>query len=507
MKTRTVPHIVVVGAGIGGLTAACLLLKAGFSVTLLEAHVYPGGSAGTFYHQGYRFDAGATLAGGFGEDAPHARLGQMLGIEWPVQPTNPAWVTLIEGRPIFQWAERERWREEVERNFPESRTFWRMQEWLAERAWQVSARDFPFPPQSLREYGRLAAALRPTTLLAAPFGLLTVGHLLPRRPARRLKVFVDAQLLISAQTTSQFANALYGSAALDLPRRGVHHVRGGIGQLAKTLADWFTHNGGTLHYRQQVDRIEVRTDQRLLVQTRKGLQLEADGVVANLTPWGLAETLAENAPQRLRQEIQSRPKGWGAFTLYLGLDRAYLKDLPADHFQVIVDASRPLGEGNSVFISLSPEDDPLRAPPGMRAATLSTHTRVEDWWLDNRSAYEEKRQAYTEKMLAAAEIALPGVRQGVRLCLPGTPRTFAFYTRRPLGMVGGFPQTSLLSARGSWTGIPNLWLVGDSVFPGQSTAGVTLGAMQAVRRVMDYYLAQREAGRILLVQRDISHST
>src|SRR4051794_12907025 len=58
-------RIIVIGAGIGGLTAAALLAHDGFDVTVLEAHVYPGGCAGTFFHKGYRFDAGATLAGGF----------------------------------------------------------------------------------------------------------------------------------------------------------------------------------------------------------------------------------------------------------------------------------------------------------------------------------------------------------------------------------------------------------------------------------------------------------
>ena len=46
-------QVVVIGAGVGGLTAACLLLKAGFPVTVLEAHVYAGGSAGTFFHKGH----------------------------------------------------------------------------------------------------------------------------------------------------------------------------------------------------------------------------------------------------------------------------------------------------------------------------------------------------------------------------------------------------------------------------------------------------------------------
>ncbi|MCA9968223.1 MAG: hypothetical protein KC423_28450, partial [Anaerolineales bacterium] len=77
-----------------------------------------------------------------------------------------------------------------------------------------------------------------------------------------------------------------------------------------------------------------------------------------------------------------------------------------------------------------------------------------------------------------------GLSQAAVLCKPGTPVTFQFYTRRPGGMVGGFAQTSLFNGRGPSTGIPNLWLVGDSVFPGQSTAAVTLGGMRVATAVL-----------------------
>jgi phytoene dehydrogenase-like protein len=303
------------------------------------------------------------------------------------------------------------------------------------------------------------------------------------------RAFLDAQLIISAQTTADRAGALYGSAALDLPRRGVNHVRGGIGALAQTLVDWLRANGGEVLYRQRVERIEIgRAGQANVVHTTRGLRLAADVVLANVTPWALADLLGPDAPAGLRRDVAELPPTWGAFTLYLGLDAAALPPGLPDHHQVIVDAARPLGEGNSVFFSLSPADDAARAPAGMRAATLSTHTAVAPWWQlrhgPDEVAYETRRNAYAERLLAAAERAVPGLRAAVRLCLPGTPVTFQYYTRRPLGMVGGFAQGSLFAARGPYTGVPGVWLVGDSIFPGQSTAGVTLGAMRVAAEVV-----------------------
>lgn len=484
---RTLPHTVVIGAGVGGLTAAALLLRAGHRVTILEAHIYPGGSAGTFYHQKFHFDAGATLAGGFAAGGPHARVAELLGLEWPIRPVDPAWVVhLPDGRLISQWAGRSEWQEERRRQFPGTEPFWEIQERLAGLAWEISSRPFPWPPRNLQDLAMLTRSLRPKTLQSFPYLTRTIGDFLMSDDPM-FRVFLDGQLLISAQTTAGQAGALYGSAALDLPRRGVNHVRGGIGAIAATLAQWLCANGGEIHYRQRVERIEVRNGRASAIHTQKGLHLEADYVLANVTPLALLDLLGSAAPVALQAEIAHRRPTWGAFTLYLGLDGARLSEGLADHHQIIVDPSRPLGEGNSVFLSLSDANDPGRAPPGMRAATLSTHTAVAEWWRlrqePDESAYRERRDEYVKRLLAAAESAIPGLGQAVRLCLPGTPVTFAHYTGRPLGMVGGFAQTSLFAARGPQTGIANLWQVGDSIFPGQSTAGVTLGAMRVSAEV------------------------
>jgi phytoene dehydrogenase-like protein len=97
--------------------------------------------------------------------------------------------------------------------------------------------------------------------------------------------------------------------------------------------------------------------------------------------------------------------------------------------------------------------------------------------------YDRRKQAYADRMLRAAERAIPGLRDAAELVMPGTPVTFKRFTRREWGWVGGFPQTSLTRA---WSPrlAPGLWMVGDSIFPGQSTAAVAMGGLRVAHAVL-----------------------
>lgn len=494
-------RVVVIGAGVGGLTAAALLAKDGFNVTVLEAHVYPGGCAGTFFHKGYRFDAGATVAGGFQPGGPHHIAGELLNIEWPITRVDPSWTIQLPDRTITRWGDPDKWKSERAEKLPTLRNFWGIQERAAQSAWNFAARRPEWPPTSIGDLVRLATKIRPDLIPVAPLALMSMGRWLDLSGVRDIqaRTFIDSQLLISAQTTAPHANALYGTIAIDLPRAGTYHVHGGIGNLARTLADAVTRDGGTVRYRQAVTSLTPRPDGTFRLETNKGEVYEADIVLGNLTPWALRDLLGEHAPAALRAEVDRRPATWGAFILYLGVPESALPP-HSGHYQVIRDYDVPLGEGNSIFISIS-EANEGRAPNGHRAVTISTHTRIGEWWNlrdSDPDAYQARIDQYRDQLLDNAETVIPGLRSAAALILPGTPAAFQRFTRRPGGMVGGFAMANLFTARSPRTGIDNLWLVGDSIFPGQSTAGVTAGALRVAAEVIREAVPSRSRPQVQL---------
>jgi C-3',4' desaturase CrtD len=488
-------RILIIGAGFGGLAAAAELSRRGHDITMLEANVYPGGSAGTFFHRGYRFDAGATLAGGFAPGAVMDNLGRHFKINWQSVPDSKAMlVHLPYGSPITRWTEKELWKTERITHFgEEGEQFWDWQETTADVLWDLALRLPPWPPQTMEDlmsltrkgfewfkrnfqikdnriFSLFSAAINPVEIYIPP-------------TANKLRQFIDGQLLISAQTTSRFANALYSSAALDLARQGVAHVPGGMGGMADKLVAVIKRNGGGVHFRQEVTRVSKDKKGYFLAETKRKATFQADVVIFNLPPWNIAQLLKEDLPERLRRLPEKPKDGWGAFVLYVGLDNSRLpEDIPLHH-QVI--AREPLGEGNSIFISLSPEWDHDRAPHSKRALTISTHTRLHPWWQqfnNDQEAYEDRKVEYMERILQAGEKVIPNLRSAAELTLPGTPITFQRFTRRFWGWVGGYPQTNLFRNWGPRLA-PDLWMVGDSVFPGQSVPAVMLAGLRVAHAV------------------------
>ena len=483
--------MVVIGAGIAGLTAAALLAKAGRRVLLLEAHHQSGGCAGTFRRGPYTFDVGATQVAGLEPGGSHARLFDHLEVEPPAAaPLDPGCVVhLGDGSPpIHLWHEPERWRAERQAQFPGSERFWNLCQAVHQANWRFAGRDPVLPPRNLWDLGQLLGALEPATLACGLLTFSTMADLLQLcgcASDQRLRRFLDLQLRLYSQEPANRTAALYGATVLAMAQAplGLWHLEGSMQRLCDQLELALNRWGGELRLRSRVTRLQPLPQGGWRIQCGNGSTtsaIEASAVVCTLPPQLLAELLGEAMPAAYDQRIASFGEPSGALVLYGAVARERLPaDVPA-HLQL--DWADP----GSLFVSVSREGDG-RAPAGQATVIASVFTPAKAWFALEPGTYAN----------AKAE-AMAGIQRGLQTLLGleagdwlhaelSTPRGFQRWTGRPFGYVGGLGQhPSRFGPFGlaSRSPLPGLWLCGDSIHPGEGTAGVSLSALMACRQLL-----------------------
>ncbi len=470
--------VAVIGAGFGGLAAALRLAELGARVVVSESLVYPGGCAGTFTRGGARFEAGATVVGGFGPGHLFDRWRRDHALPIEARTRDP-WLELRwPGGRLPVDADRARFAERLDR-----------QRRAADPVWALLAEPELLPPLGLgallRHAGRLPAYARLLPLLRRP-----LGALIPADAPEALRLWIEAGCRISVQCGAEEAEALPALAALDWWWRGVAHVRGGVGALAEALVGAIRGLGGEVRLADRVRALEPAAEGWRL--TARSGRIEARQVVANVLPADLAALLGRPVPglDRLDRAVRT---GWGAVTSYAVAREPVGAPASGVHLQLVDDARSPLVEGNHVFASVSAADDGF-APAGLRTITLSTHADLRSF-PTSEEGRAERVEAVQERLRATFVRHAPEWADWTT-ALPGSPRTFQRFVRRGGGWVGGVPaRVGAWPPRGVWPRplLPGLWLVGDSVFPGQSTLAVAVGGTRVAAAVARRLPAAREA--------------
>jgi phytoene dehydrogenase-like protein len=478
--------VAVIGAGFGGLGAALRLTERGARVALFEALRYPGGCASTFSRGGYRFESGATLSSGFAPgqlfDRWMRRYDLPLTLDWldPVAQLRAPGLRLdippqadallarlcaLPGAPQ-----------------PQLRAFFAEQRQVADTLWALFDDPDLLPP-----FG--AAALL-AHIQRAPRYLPLLRHLgRPLSAALRrhgldawapLQIYLNAACQITVQASADEAEAPFAMSTLDYWFRGTAHVRGGLGALADALLGAIRANGAQVSMPDEVRRLEPLPDGAWRLHTRRHT-VEARQVVANLLPQALQALLPPDARSRWLDALSDQvAQGWGAVMLYRAL-RAPLDapDKPL-HIELVQDPAVAFTEGNHLFCSISGPLDPDRAPDGLRTMTASTHVPLQHL-LSLPDSDQAALIAQIQQTMRLGLHTLAPEWTDTRHELTASPRTFARFTRRPGGYVGGIPRRAGLHNYRHLLptpALPHLYLVGDSVFPGQSTLATATGGVK-----------------------------
>ena len=487
--------VIVVGGGIAGLTAATLLSNEGVSVILIEAHSQLGGCAGTFRRGPYIFDVGATQVAGFESGGIHERLFRYLKCSLPKATIlDPACsVDLNDGlSPILLWYDPKKWEEERKKHFPGSDRFWNLCEALHKSNWSIASRDPILPIRNFWDMKKFFQAIRLENIPSALFTRLSIIDLLKFSGSyqdQRLVKFLDMQLKLYSQESANRTSALYGATVLQIAQAplGLSHLDGSMQQLSEIMSNCFLRNGGSLLLSNRVVALSPKSNSpnwEVEIIDNKGRVsiLKTSDIVFSLPPQALIDLIpsASELNQGYLNHLKQLSQPSGAIVFYGAINRQNFSNELPSHLQFL---SNLFG---SIFISISQEGDG-RAPNDQATVIASIFVNVDDWVCLNKKQYDAKKKIIMEQMLKELEKSLDISSSSWLHKELATPKSFLTWTGRPKGIVGGLGQHPTnfgpfgLASRSPMKG---LWLCGDSIYPGEGTAGVSQSALMACRQLL-----------------------
>ncbi len=479
---------IIIGSGYGGLSIAALLQKKGLKTLILESHSLIGGCASYYKRNGFLFDVGATTFSGVRENEPIGIISKELEIKPNFKKLEIGMKIYQEDKIINRFADREKWLFEIESHFPEKNMllFWKKIFKLNDKAWSFISENKFLPPRNLLDFIRLIKLNNFQKLDLLPNLFYSVSDYLKSYKINSIQFinFLNEQLLITTQSKSDIAPMLTSSMGLSYPSETYYPI-GGMYKFGEQILNKFKELGGEILFKKEVNFLE-ETNFGFKVSTKSKEEFNTKKIFSNLPIWNM-KNLTKNKLKKYFSIYSNKYfEAPGAFVINLTFKKEL--DLDTNYFQVHI-PNMPYTEAGAVFITISDKEDLERAPNGFHTLTLSTHTNTSEWFgLDNEN-YKEKKFILQNFILDFLKKNIPQFKDvQFENILSATPKTYLKYTKREDGKVGGIPHSiykNLLFLPSNTTPNKNLFLVGDTVFPGQGTPAVILSSLNAFNRFIN----------------------
>ncbi|HUR94221.1 MAG TPA: phytoene desaturase family protein [Gemmatimonadales bacterium] len=483
-------HVVVVGAGLGGLAAAIRLRHRGFRVTVLERHAHPGGRCGLWESEGFRFDTGPTLL--LMVDylrALFAEVGRPLEHYLELRQLDPNYrVHYADGTTLDVTSRLNAVLEGLERIEPGVGP--RFLRFLSETAQLYRIGLDSFVDRNCHRRGDF-------------FNLNSAWLLLKARGMERLQRMVRRYFRTEKlQHTFSFQSLYLGLSPFDSPAiysllpytevaGGLYFPMGGMHAMPRALARLAGEMGVTVEYGRDVRALEREGGRIAAVRLADGSRVPADLVLANADlPYVYETLLGEKYPRIDRFDFSC-----SAFLMYLGVNRRYPE---LTHHALVVPRDLK-ATCDDIFAGRLPEDpayyvcnpsktDPTLAPPGCENLYVLVPVpsqlpgREIDWSV-------EGPRLEAEMLERLERFGLPDLRRHIVTRRTFTPADFTleFSATRgeAFGLAHGIDQVGYFRPHNRHPRLDNLYFVGQSTHPGCGIPMVLISSRLVAERMVE----------------------
>jgi phytoene desaturase len=486
-------HGVIIGGGIGGLSAAIRLRAAGWRVTLLEQGGALGGKMGEIRADGYRWDTGPsviTMRHVF-EDL-FAAAGRRLD----------DYLTLLPVDPLTRYLYPDGTRLDIRRDLAETiaqiaqiaddpRDAEGYLAFLAyaARIHRVTGDKFIYhDPPTLWKLARTPLRDMPAvdplrTMDAAARSFVRSPKL--RQLLGRFATYVGASPYLAPATLNVIAHVEL-TGGVWYPRGGIYAIAGAYERLAREL-------GADLRCGEPVARIRVEGGRAVGVETASGARIDADAVIANVDVAAVYEKLLPESVGAARARRLTRLKtSCSGFIILLGVEKTFPELVhhnlffSSDYrreFDDIFKRGVPPDEP-TIYAAITSKTDPDHAPPG-----------CENWFilvnappLSPAFDWEREAESYRDRVLDVLEARGVRLRGAIRVERLITPVDLERLTGARRGALYGTSSNDRFNAlrrpHNRAPDVRGLYFVGGTTHPGGGVPMVTLSGAAAARMVM-----------------------
>ncbi len=491
-KMFTGDSVLVIGAGLGGISTAARLARSGYQVTVLEKNSSPGGRCGQFVRDGHRFDIGATLflmPEVFA--TTYADLGERMEEHLDLRRVDPTYrIGFDDGTMLSLTSDMLSLREQLEAIEPGS--FGGLLRYLDEgrRHYQGSLAHFVG-----RNFIHLAEYFSPRNLPLL-FQLKPLA-----KHYNNIGNYFDDPRLKAAFT---FQNMYLGLSPFDAPATysllqyseladGVWYPIGGLYRVVESLVAIAKDKGVRFHYNQPVEEILIENDRATGVRLVDGSNLAADIIIANADlPYVYNHLLPKN---KEGERLEGKKYTCSAIMFYWGVDRLYPQlathniflngDYRASFDQIFEEKTLP-GQP-SIYIHAPCRIDPAAAPEGQD--TLIVLVPVGHLDQDNPQDWTALRDlARTAVFNSLADIGIHDLEGHLKFEVSYSPQDWADQLNLAKGSAFGlshnFWQVGYFRPQNRHGRYHNLYFTGSSTHPGAGLPMALLSGQLTTERVL-----------------------
>jgi len=482
--------IIIVGAGIAGLSTGCYGQMNGYGTQIFELHDKPGGLCTSWKRKGYTFDGCIHWLVGTGSGTAFHRVWEELGAIQGRDIVDHEEFFRIQGtgeKTLIIYTNIDRLEQHIKdlsptdadviKEFTDAVRFFSGSEMPLDKP-----RELYGPLDGLKMMFRMRRFMKPFM----KWKKTSVQEFASRFSDPFLREMFPLLMLID---TNDFPMVAFLFTLALMHKRNAGYPIGGSLAFARAIEGRYLDLGGEIHYKSRVEKILVENDHAVGVRLADGTEQRADMVVSaadgHATIFDMLEGKYVN--DKIRGYYDRLPIFQPLIQVSLGVAR----DLSGEPHTIVYLLEKPVtiaGEERKWLNVKHYCFDPTLTPQGKSAVTVLINSNYDYWkpLFEDRGRYESEKQQIAAEVISQLDKRFPGLKEQIEVVDIATPMTYERYTGNWQGSFEGWlitTETFGMSMSKTLPGLKSFYMVGQWVEPGGGLPPAALSGRNVIQIV------------------------